>query len=785
MIFLAFGFCVLSLFGPPLIWVRQYPGKYLWLLATHALFLGCGFSIGHGLLGYGWPLYLLSQVVSLLAVRLTLHSSIRFRMRSVSSRRLLLFFILALIACADLAAIFQKNGWGVAGEGVYFRPPLQSDNERNSVVIEALRRHGGSPFLPAGPFSYQLFWHHWAAGLLFPFEATTLFAPVSGATLATAVFFFFLLFGALHISRPGVFRRKWVLLGIVFLLAVHADLFQLVWTYLSKRQLGIELDWSAEHGFFRNFTLKAAALTSPQHAFFFGLTAIFLSVRSIHRHVLAVGAYLCSPVLALLFYVPFFGIEWLRHGRTKEALGNYFAVLLVALAAFGIVLQTPPWEIFFRAVRFRQHWGLSEPTVWLMLPLGWLACMGVPGILATVWALRSKWDWSKWWLVSVSALIFLVAADTEVRRHYSMLFGLVLPFFLLRYWPETWSRAQTVLVRSVVGLAALAHIYFLYAMLGKPSHLNPAIPWKDYFALNDFVRAHLSGEPILAAANPHGVGLDMPLVMEVTPSFSLQEHALIHSRVTPRQLALFQSLVYAGDSVTVGKELGYRYIVWGPVEEFTWGERVRRRFLGNRLFRQGSVGLFTLEDHDLTRWRQEVRRLPHPTLALAQRLEAGGWDREAKKAYELAVYRHPDEALPWLGLSRLYYRNKNGPIALDLASKALERDARLSEAHFIKGLALTRLGRAEEGVPALREAVRLSPKKEEFYLGLLQTLRNLGHRADAESVLKQGMVLATTKDDLQIEQAMLWQSEGRVAEAEALYKKATARKAARLEKPTP
>lgn len=777
MMFSAFVFCSLSLFVPPLLWVRQYPGKYLWLLATHGFFLGCCFSLGHAALGYGWPLYLLSQVVSLLAVRLTFSHG-KIAIRPIANRRLLLFFVLALIACTDIAAIFQRSGWGVAGESVYFRPPLQSDNERNSVVIEALRRHGGSPFLPATPFAYQLFWHHWAGGLLFPFDAPTLFAPVSGATLATAVFLFFLLFGALHVSRPGIFRRRWVLLGVAFLLAVHADLFQMLWCLVTKHELGMEFDWSAPHGFFRNFSLKAAALTSPQHAFFFGLTAVFLSVKSIHRNLLVVGAYLCSPVLALLFYLPYFAIEWLRTGRKKNSLAVYAVVLAAAFLTYALVLRTAPWDIFFRAVRSHQHWGLSEPTVWLLLPLAWLACVGVPGLLATAWAAQPNWDWSKWWLLTVSAVIFLVAADTEVRRHYAMLFAFVVPFFLVRYWPEEWSSLQVFFVRSMVALAAIGHAYFIYSMVGKPSHLDRAVPWADYFALNQFVRAHLSGEPILAAANPRGIGLDMPLVMEATTSFSLREHASIHSRTTGRQQALFQSLVFAEDTVTVAKELGYRYIVWGPVEEFTWGEKVRRRFLGNRLFRQGSVGLFSLEDHDLTRWRQEASHLPQSTLELAYRLAAAGWDREAKTVYELATLRYPKSAMPWLGLSRLYFRYKSGPIALDYANHALSLDKTLAEAHFIRGLTLTYLMSSEEGILALREAIRLQPRREEFYVGLLQSLRNLGQRADAEKVLKQGLALASTRNELETEQAMLWQSQGRVSEAEALLKKVTARRTA-------
>lgn len=778
---LAFLFCLASLFLPPLVWLRQYPGKYLWLLAAHALFLGAAFSLGASALGLGWPLYVTAQVVSLCLVRLTLREP-KLQLRPVANQRLVVFFVLALVASADLFVILQRNGWGVAGESVYFRPPLQSDNERNAVVIEALRRQGGSPFLPASRFAYQLYWHYLAGGLLFPFQSPTIFSAVSGATLATAVFFYFLCLGMLHVARPGLFRRRWVLFGMLFFLSVHADLFQMLWSWVTRHELGIEFDWSAQHGFYRNFSLKAATLTSPQHAFVFGLTCVFLSVKSWQRYLLVIGSYVCSPVLALLFYGPYFLIEWLLEGRKLKRLLLYVGVLTFALVTYAIILHSNPFEIFFRAVRFHRHWGLSEPSVWLLLPLAWLACMGVPGLVATAWAIGPKWDWTKLWLVGVSALIFLVAADTEVRRHYSMLFALVLPFFLLRHWPQEWTSLQKAFVGTMVTLSVGAHGYFLYCMVGKPSHIDPQIPWKDYFALNQFLRSHLPGEAVLAAANPIKVGLDMPIVMEAASSFSMREHAFIHSRVTPRQRALFNTVSYAEDVVTLGKELGYRYIAWGPVEEFTWGERVRRRFLGDRLFRQGSVGLFTLEDHDLPRWRQEVRQDRNPSFALGEKLEEGRWDREAKELYELAIQRQPENAKAWVALSRLYLRYHSGPIGLELAQEAIKRDPKNAEAHYLKGLALSHLNRGGEGGYALREAIRLNPREENYYLVLLEVLRREGQRADAEAILRQGLTHARTRDSLQREQALLWKSEGRVAEAEALLNRLNSLRPARVER---
>jgi len=785
--FWAFVFCLGSLFLPPLLWVKQARGKYLWLLASHAAFLACFISLGQNWFGYGWTLYLIAQLASLVVVGFSIH---RFpvSLRPVAGRRLVWFFVIALILCVDLMVIFQRNGWGSASEVAYFRPPLQSDNQRNVVVIEALRRHGGSPFLPSAPFTYQLFWHQLAAGLLFPFQGTTLLSAVSGATLATGVFFYFLLLGALFVSRPALVRKRWVLTTLALLVAVHSDVFQMVSTWLTSGKLGIEVDWSAQHGFFRNFSAKAVALTSPQHAFFFGLASLFLCVRSGHRYVLCLLCYLCSPILSLLFYGPYFGIEWFRSGRRWEGLLRYVGLLGLAWFAYGVVLQTSPFEIFLRATNFHRNWGLAEPVVWLLLPVAWIACMGATGILATFWASRSEWDWSKLWLVLVSALLFFITADTEVRRHCSILFCLVTPFFLIQYWPQRWPVLQRSILGTAVALGVLGHAYFLYCYLGKPSHVNPRVPWSDYFALNDFVRKEFPHDPILAAANPFELGLDMPVIMEVTPSFSMREHAIIHSRITARTQSLFSVITYAQDVVPVGKELGYRYIVWGPVEEFTWGENTRRRFLGRPIVQRGSVGLYEMTDREFPRWIEESRRDSNPTGALAMRLEAAGWDREARQVYEDAMRRNGSDARIWLGLSRLYLRYRSAEMSLGFANGALSLQPKSHEASFLKGSALSMMGRSEEAVAALRSALQQNPREEKIYLKLLAVLLKLGQRADAQTILERGLAHASTQDELQVEQALLWKSQGKVAQAEALLKDLAAKgvlSAQKLGDPTP
>ena len=204
----AFLFSLASFFIPPLILVRTLRGKLPWLLILHVALLGVLFSIGYNLFGFGWRLYATAQLLSFSI----LYFSSRYlppATRPIAFKRSLFFFLVAFLLSGDLALIFSKNGWGQAGESVYMRPPFQSDSMRNVVVIEALRRHGGAPWLPASAFAYQLFWHHLAGGVLFPFHAPTLFPAVSGITLATSVLFFFLMLSSLFSSRPSLLRRRW------------------------------------------------------------------------------------------------------------------------------------------------------------------------------------------------------------------------------------------------------------------------------------------------------------------------------------------------------------------------------------------------------------------------------------------------------------------------------------------------------------------------------------------------------------------------------------------------
>src|SRR5690606_29733465 len=112
---------------------------------------------------------------------------------------------------------------------------------------------------------------------------------------------------------------------------------------------------------------------------------------------------------------------------------------------------------------------------------------------------------------------------------------------------------------------------------------------------------------------------------EATTSFSAGYHAAVHVRLTPEILDLFTLMQATKETVPFARRLGYRAILWGPVERAVWGESVGKRFLGDKLAEAGGVALYELRD----RW-------PHAgetPFRLGKRLMDAGWRAEALQAF--------------------------------------------------------------------------------------------------------------------------------------------------------
>jgi tetratricopeptide (TPR) repeat protein len=85
-------------------------------------------------------------------------------------------------------------------------------------------------------------------------------------------------------------------------------------------------------------------------------------------------------------------------------------------------------------------------------------------------------------------------------------------------------------------------------------------------------------------------------------------------------------------------------------------------------------------------------------------------DVNAEKSYREAIRRDPRLVTSYLGLAKIYQRQQKYAAALAETDKALKLDPERTDAHYIRGQALLRLGRKEEAKKEMAAAV--NSKKE-------------------------------------------------------------------------
>ena len=85
-------------------------------------------------------------------------------------------------------------------------------------------------------------------------------------------------------------------------------------------------------------------------------------------------------------------------------------------------------------------------------------------------------------------------------------------------------------------------------------------------------------------------------------------------------------------------------------------------------------------------------------------------DADAEKSFREAIRRNPRLATSYLGLAKIYQRQQKYAAALAETDKVLSMDPDRTEAHYVRGQALLRLGRKEEAKKEMAAAAR--PRKE-------------------------------------------------------------------------
>jgi hypothetical protein len=257
---------------------------------------------------------------------------------------------LAILSVADLAIIFGHQGWETEGGTNYFRNPMNTDGERNVVLVRALERGTGSPFIPNSDLSYAYFWHNLAALILAPVMREITFPDVMGVTLATAVAFFIMIYVAVLKERPSL-ARSWPLAAAVFIVtSTHADIYHVLGGMMSGQSPGMQAYDVAPVSYFKTFSPKLLAMTSPQHAtFMILLLAVYLlkygrlkpaaPMGRVSEAILVSSGVAASPVLAGMAFSLFYGLPVLKRvrrssGQSLRSLGGALALMAGSFVIF-------------------------------------------------------------------------------------------------------------------------------------------------------------------------------------------------------------------------------------------------------------------------------------------------------------------------------------------------------------------------------------------------------------------------------------------------------------------
>lgn len=138
---------------------------------------------------------------------------------------------------------------------------------------------------------------------------------------------------------------------------------------------------------------------------------------------------------------------------------------------------------------------------------------------------------------------------------------------------------------------------------------------------------------------------------------------------------------------------------------------------------------------------ESVRDVPEIPLLLGL-LEIMRNDGVRALAYlEAAERLKSDDLRIPLGKADAYIVLNQGQMALDVLDRVTEKRVRAPGVFSARGKALLLVGRAEEGVAALREAVRMAPDVGVYNLNLAEALAGIGRTSEAESYYRTYLVL--------------------------------------------
>lgn len=735
------------------------------VIAFQALFA----AFFHERIPFGWMKFLLVVALSFFPALVFISGKRRSRLPGRLWKWGALGFGLFLLV--ENFAILGSQGWEpLLRAETYFRPPFANDGERHVILVESLLRGNAAPFIPGTTLTYQLLWHHLVAVVAGLFQGPTHYPVVQGALLATLLVGSLVFLWSLTEIFPRAFLRPWA--WFVALLAyLHTDLFHIARSLIQDGRWAFEADWSASDNFYRYFSLNLVSLTAPQHQLFFLWLCVFLALVRREKNSLYWSpktlfffmlCWISSSLLAVFFFPFYFVGCWKNYWKRPTQLGSIGFGIGLAVLVHAVALGFSPIRLFLREGNGSPGLFWVTPGAWYSMPIIWIASSGVIGLAAMIlicWEVRKGkkarfFGW-EWMILGVGLLIFnYVVTMPEFRRHFSMLATFAAGFWVVGLLPELYRsfprRVWGAVGGSLLGLGGCLHGYFIYAYVGKPSYVDPKLPWKDYLAVNEIVRTKFRGLPTLGAADKDR-GLDYPPVMEATTSYSAPYHAAVHVQLTPFQLDLAGRMFVTKEFISYGSQLGYQAFVWGPFEELVWGERVKQRYVDEKalLARSGSVSLYRIEDS----WRNEIQQAKQgggaPLLALARKLGKAGWLGEAMDVYQAVLGKNAQQKEVWLELARLVDGLQQWNWKFEILQMAIGANPQFPEAYFEMGILLRGLNNPRGSVHAFRQAIAQNPKFSAAYRELSSTLAYYQSFDEARRVLDRAWRAGNRSPDIE------------------------------------
>ncbi len=741
-------FSLLIILLPPLVLViiknkiQSYPFAITLFLGFLTLFSAIFFKI----IPFGWLKLFIILIISYLFTYKTIDFCPVYK--KLPSKILVFLTISVFFLLLDNIYIFSRNGWSfdrdfLSRKETYFRPPLNNDIERHLIIVNSLiREKEETPFLPQSSYAYQIFWHHLASVLIAPFKKDINYKLVAGIVNATGFIFLFIFIWTLILFKPTLYS----LTGFIILLIItfHTDLFHFVISsFLGKT--GIEADGSFPPFFFRAFSSKLIALTAPQHAFFFIFFLAYINTRKFFQgrssFIFLVFSFLASPLMFVIVTIPFMSVCFLLKNTKLSSVFFGLGVLLTSIVFHSLILRFNVFRLFFRKGYNQIGIFVDNISYWFLSPIIWIAILGIPGILLTFFIIekifiKKTFSFKNPYFVfiSVLALVFYyIFDDVELRRHFSITASIFGPLLLVMLLPPM--RKMKVTFFLCLFCSAILHFYYIYSYTMKPSFLDPKIAWEDYFKLNKIITSKFNDLPILAAVDPFGIGLEKPPVMEVTTSFSLPNHVLAHINVNEKQAAsIIKSYLFG--IYTLGIDLGYKAILWGPVEERVWGEKVYKRFIekSELLAEEGAVKLYTLKDS----YRSCVKSF---NIECARLFMNNGWYYEAIEKYYYLIKESPSFSAYIELVQSLIY---SGTLlqAINYINEAEKLYGVRKELYFYRGTIFFLLKNYKEAEKNLKFAIKLEPSFLDSYYNLSLVYIKRKEYEEAEKLMSQAVLLS-------------------------------------------